>query len=449
MVTSAVEGSPADLDFLAALLQLCDDRDAQLVVNPIRYRNPRTREEASEDDRRGEWWAPELEPYMLEGELRPHPQLLIKATKVQATAPDPLPARLSGLTKGASAVFGHPQVGMRCVANARRRRPAQLYTSGAVTRKTNAYSDTLAGELAEFHHSLAAVLVEICGDRFHLREIRWSPRHGGFIDLDDLYTPTGRQDAPRALGLVMGDIHVGKHSEDVMRATFGPRGIVERYDPEEILLHDLFDGASVNPHERGKALTSAIKSMLGESNLRGELIAVADWLNALPERQRITVVRSNHDDMLTRWLEHGKPEPENLKMYAGLTYLMLDDVEQGLPVRAPLEIALEGVLRRPVRWLQKNEDHFVGGVQVDQHGHRGVNGAKGNVRSFARIGARTATAHTHSPAIFQGCYVAGHSSVEDHGYNEGLSTWLNAHILINAFGYRTMLVMLGEHHRGD
>ena len=447
VVTSAVSNADVDPGFLAALLHLCDDRQARLVVNPVRYKNPQRREEAARFARE-ERWAPELEPYMLEGEIRPHHQLVLRSTKIQATRANPLPRSMWATTKGASAILGHPQLAMRCVPTPHRKLPGQLYTSGAVTRKD--YSDTEAGDRAHFHHSLAAVLVEICGERFHLREVTWSPRDQAFIDLGDMYRASGREDAPRPLELITGDTHVPRQCPVVHRATFGPGGIVERYGPEGVVLHDVGDFPSCNVHERGKALTAAARAARGYcSTVTADIRAIGAYIEGLPAGLNVTVARSNHDDFLMRWLERGQPEHENAKLYHGLAYLMLDARERGEAFPNPLALALQGSLRRPVRWLDWDESYRRGDVELGMHGHLGPNGARGSVENLATIGTRSVIGHVHTPAIHQGVYAVGLSGTYDQGYNHGPSSWLQAHVLLNALGYRQMLAIIDGHHMGS
>jgi len=449
-VTCAVQEARANRDFLGAIQAWCGERDATLVINPVNYVNPRTRGEA-ERTRADKWWDPALAEYMLENELRPHPELSIMTTKAQATAHNPLPGRLSGRTQARSAVFGHPQLSMRTVATPQSKLPKILYSSGAITDKN--YSETLAGDMADFHHSLGGVIVEVRGNRFHLREVTWDGK--GFTDLDRRYTAKGGEDAPPPEALVMGDIHAPHFvSPTVMAATFGQGGIVETLRPRRLVLHDLADNRNTNPHELMNRLTRAalVAGKHGEGSLARELEGVAEWLCALPGFEEVLVVRSNHDDFIGRWLERQQPEPQNAKLFHQLCYLMLDHHERTGRFPIPLELALRelrpNLLPESVRFLDHDESFRIGGVELGMHGHNGPDGARGTIQNFSRIGTRSVIAHKHGPGIWQGAYQVGLSGIYRHGYNVGPSSWLQSHALVHENGYRQLVHMIKTYWRG-
>jgi hypothetical protein len=448
LITCAVANCHADPGFLAACERWCEERQGAIIVNPVRYANPRTREEETET-RKGEWWEPALAPYMLESELRPHPYLSIMPTKIQATSPNPLPPRMGGRTQARSAVFGHPQLCMRTVPTPQEKLPKILYSSGAVTQKF--YSETYAGDMAEFHHTHAAVIAEIRGDRFHLREVTWDGEK--FIDIDRAYYADRIEDAGPPAALVMGDIHSGsgKVDPEVMAATFGPDGLYDTVLPDNLVLHDLADNLAVNPHESHKQLSrAALARKAGGLNAEAEIQRVADWLNGVPHEAQIVVVPSNHDEFLMRWLEAGERGvlPENRMFYHWLSYQMLAAHERDSEFPLALEVALNGKLAPGVRFLKIDESFRLNGVELGMHGHLGPNGARGSLRNLSQIGTRFITGHVHSPGIWQGGYAVGIACLYRMGYNLGPSGWLHTHSLLHENGRRQMIHIIGEYFRG-
>lgn len=445
-VTSAVNNSPVCVDALRALEQATAECGGTILVNPVRYKNPTRRGEVRED----EWWAPELVPYLLENEVRPHPLLSVMTTRVQATTANPLPARIDSRTKDRSAVFGHPQLSMRTVATPQNKLPKILYSSGAITER--AYSDTLAGDMAQFHHSIAAVKIEVRGKHFHLREIVWDGTR--FIDLDREYRPSGVYDAPRPDLIAFGDIHFGLEDPVVMGATFGPGGVVDTLKPRRAAFHDTFDGRKPNPHERSNALLRAIRA---EHTVRGEL---RYWANAMNDLLRGTsfeeavIVRSNHDEFLDRWLAAGAPEPNDAVLYHWLMYQMVAEPGTLEPRRGELPMALELILREwfeldpRIRFLQADESYRFHDVEIGMHGHLGPDGARGSPSNLARIGTKFIAGHRHSPCIWQGGYWVGLKALYRHGYNRGPSSWLQADCLLHANGMRQLISYVNEHWRG-
>ncbi len=446
-VTSAVQNCHANPGYLAAMHRWKDYTGGAVICNKVNYANPRTRKE-EEIAKRGKWYDDDLEEFMFEQELRPHESLALLTMKAGATADNPIPARLDGRTKHRSAVFGHPQLSMRTVATHPSRLPKIMYSSGACTDPF--YSDTIAGYMAEFHHSLAGVIVEVRGDRFHLREVVWDGE--SFIDCDSQYFADGHYEAPPAEALIMGDIHAPHFvAPNVMDAVFGSGGIYETINPRRLVLHDLADNRAINPHEANSRLTRAALAQAGNLCIEAELQGVIEWLQVLPEFEEILVVRSNHDDFLDRWLQFGKPEPGSAKFFHFMSYHMLDEHDRIGKFPLALELALRSMcddLPSSLRFLGLDEPYVLLNVLLSMHGHKGVNGARGG-KSLSRIGSRTVFGHTHSPFIWQGAHCVGLSGLYNHGYNSGgASSWLQTMCALLANGRKQMLHVIGDNFRG-
>lgn len=430
--TSAVSNCYADPKFLSAVEHWKADHNAKIIVNGVRYVNPTRPGEEVKD----EWYDPALTDYMLNQEIRPHPRVSIMPTKIQATTSNPLPPRLAGLTKGRHVIFGHPQLAMKTVPTLHGEAKV-MWSTGAVTKPH--YSDTLAGTLGAFHHGLGGVIVQIRGDDILMREVTWDGT--GFMDLETYYTANGADGKFRApLALVMGDIHVRLTDDRIMESTFGEDSIFGFLGHQRIVLHDLPDFRTINPHEWQNQLTRAALSTVGRTDLRAEVEDIAKWVNDLPTAPEVIVVRSNHDEFLTRWLQGGEKnvEPHNRLLYHQLSARMLEHHEAHGEFPITLEEALKGKLSRDVRFLRFDESFRIAGVEMGQHGHLGPNGARGSIINYARLATRTIVGHTHSPGIWQGCYQVGHSAVPRHGYNVGPSGWWNAHTTLHFNGQRQM-----------
>ncbi len=427
IVTSAVNNCDALPDFVAACRAWADERRGRFLATRVRYKNPQTRREA-EQTQPDEWWDAALDGHLLDEEIRPHARLSIMATKIQATANNPLPPRMLALTRERSAVFGHPQLAMKTTPTPQHKLPKLMYTTGACTAKS--YSDTLTGDVGAHHHTHAAVIVEVRGDRFHMREVTWDGER--FIDYGEQWSATGREQAPPALALVLGDVHVPKHDPVAIRAMFGPGGLYEQTRPAEIVAHDLFDGVTVNPHETGR-LSAATR---WRYSLADELSATARFLNELPRDARVTIVRSNHDDFLLRWLQRGDPAPRDARLYHELSAALLAAVERGEDMPNPLPIGLAPMLERPVRWLDWDESHVVGGVALENHGHLGPDGARGSSANLSRLGIRFIVGHGHGPWILHGGYGLGLMGKYRQGYNKGPSSWFQTSTVLHSNGRR-------------
>jgi len=203
LVTSAQNNTPLDRAAWGALLEYREWLDAELVVVPSRYRNPTSPAESkAEDDE--VWWPAEVQPYLVDNLVPIHEHLWIMGhVRIRPTAFHPL-SGLEPLSRGASAIFGHPQIAMQTVATPQHRLPKMLHTTGSVSRKN--YSISKEGVKGDFHHSPGFLVVEKDGPRFHLRSCVGTER-GVFYDLDRKITRRGVTTGHRAEGLVLGDAH--------------------------------------------------------------------------------------------------------------------------------------------------------------------------------------------------------------------------------------------------
>lgn len=450
VVTSAQNNTEPEWAFLKALEVYAAERDAELVVIPIRYKNPTSRKDPQEESTPDYWWHPALHPYLVENTLRVHPLLSIMGDwKIQATSPRPL-GTMEAPSKDASAVYGHGQLAMRTVATPHHHLPKILHTTGSVTEKN--YSTTKAGKLAAFHHTHAAVVVETRGKRFHLRDVTWDGR--GFADLDRYYTPEGATDAPPVAALVTGDEHAWFNDPAVRRATYGKGGIVEVLRPEIIVRHDVLDCYSVSPHHNRNSITRAVKAQFGRGSLRAELEDTIRFLDkTTPEGVLNVVVSSNHHDHLTAWLRNGEAHvaPENAVLYHRLKAAVLEEARftpKGVEHPDPFALYARDRLQCRVRFLGDDESFQVEGIELGMHGHLGPNGARGNAAGLSKIGTRSIIGHSHSPCIEKGVYQVGTSSRLRLEYNAGPSSWLHAHAVVHDNGKRQMVYVIDGRWRG-
>jgi hypothetical protein len=99
-----------------------------------------------------------------------------------------------------------------------------------------------------------------------------------------------------------------------------------------------------------------------------------------------------------------------------------------------------------VRFVSEDDSFIIcGDIECAMHGHLGANGARGNPRQFTKMGAKSNTGHTHSPWLGDGAAVAGVSGLLDMGYNKGLSSWDQSHIVTYPNGRRCIITMRNGH----
>jgi len=443
VVTSAQNNTPVEADFFNALVHYCRARKAALLVVPIRYKNPTSRLDP-QDDGKDVSWPDELDEYLIENELVLNDNVVIHGdVRIQATARRPL-STLESRSRSRSAIFGASQLSMQTVATPHHVLPKILYSTGSVSQKN--YSKTKQGNLAAFHHSHSAVVVELCGERFHLREITWDGEK--FVDLGTGWTENDYYHVETS-ALITGDTHQWFTDPAVTAATYGKRGLTELLGPKYRLLHDLIDSYSVSHHHLKNSITMIVKTLAGYGSVQRELDDAFAFVNdTTPDECENIIVDSNHHEHLTYWLRAGERgvTPENAEFYHWLKWQILKDAKMthgGVSHPNPFELASRGKLTAPTRFLAPDESFRLHGVELALHGHNGPNGARGSLANLSKIGSRFVMGHVHSPGIFEGGYAVGTSSRLRLEYNAGPSSWLQTHCALYENGKRQLLHLIG------
>lgn len=448
IITAAQNATPVHEPFLKTLETACNHLNAELLVVPIRYKNPTSRwgASASNDD----VWAQSVNPYLWNARRVMNENLVLLADiKTQPTAMQPLTS-FDSVTGPRSAIIAHTKMHLKTVPTPQNRMAKILTTTGACTEPN--YTDSKAGKIGEFHHTLGAVLVEIQGKKFHMRQLNGDKTTGEFTDLTAHYSRHKVSVAPRPLALVMGDTHVDFIDPAVERATFGQEGIVKMLSPTYLVWHDLLDGYSVNPHHLGNPFNAIAKWKAQRQSIRDEVHrAVGFVAKRTTGDMNSIIVPSNHDDFLRRWIiKHDwKEDPVNAKFYLETALAMADDADLGIGGTETLNPfaywvdkmypRLRGLDTGGARCLKADEGFALAGVEMGMHGDRGPNGAIGSIKNLRRIGVRSIIGHTHAPGIDEGCYQVGTSTRLKLEYTGGPSSWLNTHCVLYATGKRALI----------
>ena len=328
--------------------------------------------------------------------------------------------------------------------------PKILTTTGSITKQN--YTDSKAGHKGHFHHSFAAVIVELDDVNFYPRHVHADER-GRFYDLDKHFTPTGVTENHRIAGLVTGDTHAEFADKHVVAATYtNPDSMVNVLNPLSLVYHDVEDFYRRNHHHRGNHLLSYGKHHYGRNNVEEGLQITADFIDrhSRPDMTNV-IIKSNHDEALDRWLREADPkqDPENARFYHYMMYHLYASVrmtETGFSSADPFEFwckhpdqqrGLSNVDN--TIFLHRDASYVIEGIEVGFHGDRGPNGSRGSAKAFTKIGPKTVIGHSHSPRIEEGVYQVGVSARLDLEYVSGPSSWMHTHCIIYPDGKRTLI----------
>lgn len=452
IITSAQNATMVEDAVWDCLLAASKAMKAELVVIPLRYKNPTS--VWSRKQQTDEWWDPKVVPYLFTERKKLGSNIVLCGdVKVQPTAGDPLDG-FEGLTGKESCIIGHPKMQFKSVAAPTGRFPKILTTTGCCTKKN--YTDSKAGKKGAFHHFFGGLIVELVGKKFHLRQANVDPIEGYFIDLDKKYTRTEVKKAPRALAVVFGDIHARFTDRKVDHATFGPRGIVETVNPEIQVFHDVDDNYAANPHHKDQPFISIAKVRSGFGDVRAETEFTFKFVRRRTTKGRKSVlVYSNHDNFLSRWINSTdwRNTPGNAEFYLETALEMCRGTKMGKggsETPDPFHLWIDRLKKGATDIVCQPMDTSltIGGIECALHGDKGPDGARGTLKNLSRLGCRVISGHRHSPGIQEGHYQVGTSTPLKLEYTHGPSSWLNTHCVVYANGKRALITIIeGEWRR--
>jgi hypothetical protein len=427
VITTAEQGHEVNAAFLGALEDYCRIHNATLLILPIISKYGK-HIDAAFDKRLG------CHLFVVDDSPL-NESLKLSMIPIPANQLNPLQGLARFGPRGGSFILGSPKQFLEIVPVSNSKLPHAIMSTGCVTMPK--YGTTRQDYLAVQDHTFGAIIVEIVDKHFfHFRQLQADSREGSIIDLGQRYHKYGYDKVPIE-ALVLGDWHSGRTASYARTHIFE---FIKAYRPKIIVLHDFFDGTTVNPHEWEKRITRA-RSYYDSGPLSYELERASSDLDeflAISGSAKTLIARSNHDEMLDRYLESGRwtKEPINYHVASELNQYMLDGKN---PLAAYIEKRLSKDERKRVRFLSDEEDVKIGGVQIACHGHLGPNGARGSYANLDQALGPSMTAHAHTPRIWRNHWRAGTSSEQRLGYNKGPSSWLWTFGLVYGNGSRQLI----------
>ena len=322
-----------------------------------------------------------------------------------------------------------------------------MWTTGTVTLRN--YIQKKAGLLAEFHHGYGALIVEVDSDGgWYVRQLN-ADSEGVFYDFDAQVKDGEVTFGHRPEAVVWGDIHVHWLAPKMRELCWGKDGLLDRLDPKVQVMHDVLDFHARKHHDLDDPWLQYAKIPLGKDCVEEECADAGNFLwNASRAWCKTLVVRSNHDDMLVKWLKFAdwKADLLNAKFFFRAHLAMLHAIDRGRDFDI-IEWALtRGDPSPGVYFLQRDERAIVcpdasGGIELGYHYDVGPNGARGNIKAFAKMGRKSIGGHGHGAGQHEGAMQVGVMGNLDMGYNEGPSNWSHTYALVYPNGKRTLVTI--------
>lgn len=468
ILTSAQNNTYVNSDFLLNLETLAAYYNAKIIVGTYTYNQNHfgplsVKKGKYKPAERELWYDPSITDYIKDYRI----QLgkgLVWAGEYNAlpTNVNPL-AGLESYTGRQSAIFPHAKLAMRSIPTMQGEGVKLNYTTGTVTERN--YIQKREGVIAEFHHIYGALLVEVDADgHWWVRQLNQDEGTGTLQDLNVLVKDGTVVTTDATVEAVThGDLHGTMADPQVVDASLD---MVDTLKPRYQFLHDVMEGAAVNPHDRRYAANHEkfYTHLRGYDKLANELFDTAKLLDRYSRPWCETViVDANHDDAwIKRWLREYdyRKDPSNAEIFLDLQAFLYTSIRNGVTseqVRTRtsqpkmvrdinvLEYALRkyGLYTSDAKFLLADESFMTCGKKIENgmHGHLGPAGKFGSPAELSKMGRKANTAHTHSTGIWNGLYVAGTSSRLRWDYTKGPSNWTHSHVLTYPNGKRTIITI--------
>jgi hypothetical protein len=436
IVTTAVANSKAHHGFLDAMKNYCKRHNAQILVMPCEAITN------SFENRTGVFDPIFNEPdYLFVQEDTPLNDN-ISLCSIQISAKQIRP--ITGLTRlgnrEGSYVFASPKQFLEYVpAGNKRGNNYSIMTTGSCTLPEY-YSETFVSKrlsyIAEYDHKMGAIIIEIEDDKiFHFRQIQCD-ESGAFIDFGVKYLPNG-QTRNVLTNVVFGDVHGNSVDMNALNAFLGA---FRALNISNVYLHDVFDGYSISHHVKD-IVEKSIRSIKGDESLEKEILEtyeVIEYIDKSLKPSKINIVKSNHDEFLSRYLSSGGyiNDPKNHYLSLKIATALFEKNQDVL--RRGFEVVGKTV---PQNWkfLSRECSSMISDVECGSHGDLGLNGAKPSLLSLEKAYGNCVVGHAHSAAIQRGVFRVGTISKLNLGYNRGPSSWTHTCCLVYNNGQRQLI----------
>jgi len=432
-ITAAVAGAPAFGDAMKAVKNsFCKKNNASLLILPCA-------DPAAKDVGKG--MSEFLSENMVFENTNLNNNLSIQAIRLSAKQINPTTGLARFGQRNTSVIFASPKQSLEYVPVSNNRLPHALISTGAITHpnyQTETYLSQRTAYIAEHDHVMGGLIVELENDElFHFRHVQFN-KDGSFTDLGTRYYPNGTSKFFPILNLTLGDRHVTSTCPVVSSVT---DEMIDYLKPKNIVLHDVFNGTSINHHLLKKPITKA-KSSFMTLREEGDLVkADIEHLANHTSIDNIYIVKSNHDEWIDRYLEEFRFQFDTVNLELSLE-LALAKI-RGEDVLSKLV----NTKNKKVKFLKRDQDLIFNGVQYGCHGdymHGGM-----SYDMIEKAYGMACVGHKHTAGKRRGVSIVGTSTELREDYAKGPISWTNTHEVHNQDGSRQLINIIdGKYKKG-
>lgn len=448
ILTVAQNNTDVDPVFLGALENFAKHNDAKILCAKMTYN--KNGFAIAQDATDGIYYDPAIVKYLVEGQISLGGKIhFIGQANVSPTAKNPLSSFEAITPVGVSVIIPASKIALKCTAALKGGQGKILFGTGCITKRN--YILRKAGAVAASTHNIGALYVSVAANgSFVARQLELMEGSNGFYDENRFYHYDNDKSTDMlqaATAIQFGDIHAEKLPESGLTRLIAQ---IEKYAPENVILHDVMDFSSRN-HHNVKDCAFMFTQHIKQNTVRRDIITVSNIIQAIAEagsheKLAVHIVESNHDLAINTWLknEDFKEDPINATLYLQCMLALYQHIENESPSSFNMlkyaTTKIGGLDDDNVIFHDTDESVIIAGIEMGNHGHTGANGSRGSPAQFAALGVKMNTGHTHTPSIVGGCYTAGCCELEM-GYNVGPSSWRLANILTWPNGQRQVIFM--------
>lgn len=434
VLSAAQNNTLPDMAALGAILKFCEVNGASLLLGRLTYNKAGFQQPGVEQET---WYAPELEPYLVKGEIIDlGGKYFLADANVIPTATWPTSNMDGNSPAGVDVFIPATKMELRVSAAGKHDKTKIVASTGCLTQRNYILRKT--GAKAAASHCIGALYVDTFNNI--VRHLEIMPDCDGFFDYGGWYSADGYRslETGDVAAFQPGDIHAEKVEQVNLESV---KDHILWLQPENVIVHDLLDFSSRN-HHNIKDPFFLLEQYNRNNTVEQDLQAMANVLDIIADNNGVThVIESNHDLAIDTWLKNTdwRGDPINAVTYLECATAKAKGGSSFNTLQWAYEYIGQGSYPDSIRFHQTDDPLSIAGVDMSNHGHNGINGSRGSPKQFAALGRPMNTGHTHSPSIYGRVYTAGVTAALEMGYNKGASSWAIAHVVTYSNGQRQII----------